>query len=420
MKKQFKLALAVGAMSACLSGVAFAGANPFTDVPSDHWAYDAVAQLARDGVIEGYGDGTYRGDQEITRYEMAQMVARALVKKEVVPETDKSMIDRLAAEFADELNTLGVRVSKLEEKVDNVKFSGFFRYDYVTTNKNAVSKEDRKSRDVNKYRLRLVPEARVNHHWKVKGQIQYNSNTAAKTGEAIGAASLNQAYAQGKYGKTTLNLGRLPYTDMVTGGLVFDSNMSGADITTGKDVKLHLAAGRVAGSENTKDTVNYQSVELYTNPSNKFTVGVGYHNLASDKDSLKNGDDKAGILTAGLGLQMSPVFGLSAGYAKDTKADSAFKNEKKSSYSVQLNYKGSNKKKVGSYGLFAAYRQLGELSTMAPTYNIGGVNEKFWTVGGAYTFLPNAQIFLEYLDGKDTANNDKDFKTAFGRINFSF
>ena len=66
-------ALAVGAAS-----TTFAAANPFSDVPSDHWAYDAVTTLAKDGVIEGYGDTTFKGNQNITRYEMAQMVAKAI------------------------------------------------------------------------------------------------------------------------------------------------------------------------------------------------------------------------------------------------------------------------------------------------------------------------------------------------------
>ena len=114
-------ALVVGAAS-----TTFAAANPFSDVPADHWAYDAVATLAKDGVIDGYGDGTYRGDQEITRYEMAQMVARAMAKTDVSA-ADKAMIDKLAAEFADELNNLGLRVAALEKKVDNVKWTGELR-----------------------------------------------------------------------------------------------------------------------------------------------------------------------------------------------------------------------------------------------------------------------------------------------------
>ncbi len=65
-----KLFVSVAAASLIVGSAAsgFAAANPFEDVPADHWAYDAVAQLAADGVIEGYGDGTYRGDREITRY----------------------------------------------------------------------------------------------------------------------------------------------------------------------------------------------------------------------------------------------------------------------------------------------------------------------------------------------------------------
>ena len=101
-----------GALLLGVTGTSFAASNPFTDVPRGHWAYDAVEQLRQDGVIEGYGDGTYRGERTITRYEMAQMIARAMdqfdqqVKglsgqKPVVQNVgaDKAMLDRLAAEL---------------------------------------------------------------------------------------------------------------------------------------------------------------------------------------------------------------------------------------------------------------------------------------------------------------------------------
>ena len=111
MRKAF-LSICAAALLVGATFTAFAATNPFEDVPADHWAYDAIAQLAADGVIEGYGDGTYRGDQEITRFEMAQMVARAMAKGG----GNKAIIDKLAAEFADELNQLGVRVAALEKK----------------------------------------------------------------------------------------------------------------------------------------------------------------------------------------------------------------------------------------------------------------------------------------------------------------
>ena len=49
---------------------------PFTDVPPQHWAYENVLKLAYAGVVEGYGDGTFRGDNPRTRYEAAQLLAK--------------------------------------------------------------------------------------------------------------------------------------------------------------------------------------------------------------------------------------------------------------------------------------------------------------------------------------------------------
>ena len=50
----------------------------FSDVPSDHWAYDAINKLVAAGIVEGYPDGEFKGSQNMTRYEMAVMVSRAL------------------------------------------------------------------------------------------------------------------------------------------------------------------------------------------------------------------------------------------------------------------------------------------------------------------------------------------------------
>lgn len=55
-----------------------AGHGSFTDVPDDHWAYDAIGSLVDAGIVEGYPDGEYKGQESMTRYEMAVMVSRAL------------------------------------------------------------------------------------------------------------------------------------------------------------------------------------------------------------------------------------------------------------------------------------------------------------------------------------------------------
>ena len=68
MKKQALVAAVLAATA--MSSTAFAATNPFKDLPEGHWAYDAVNMLAEDGVIEGYGDGTFNGTKTMNRYEM--------------------------------------------------------------------------------------------------------------------------------------------------------------------------------------------------------------------------------------------------------------------------------------------------------------------------------------------------------------
>ena len=162
-------ALVIGAAS-----TTFAAANPFSDVPADHWAYDAVTQLAADGVIEGYGDTTFRGQQNITRYEMAQMIAKAMARTDVSA-SDKALIDKLVAEFSDELNNLGVRVSNLERNADNVKWNGQARYRYWSQRD---EQKDGSTKKQNKDQLnfRLEPSAEVNNNWHVKARIDAFTN----------------------------------------------------------------------------------------------------------------------------------------------------------------------------------------------------------------------------------------------------
>lgn len=126
MKKLLPLTLAIALGLTC-NVFAAAPANPFDDIPQNHWAYSAASQLAKDGLIDGYGDKTFRGNQPITRYEMAMIVAKAMSKSSksasISPET-KAALNKLEGEFSGELDKLGVRLKAVEAKVDNVKFDG--------------------------------------------------------------------------------------------------------------------------------------------------------------------------------------------------------------------------------------------------------------------------------------------------------
>ena len=134
MKKMFAL-LAVAVLMA-FAAPALA-ANPFADVPMNHWAYDAVAQLASTGCLVGYPDGSFKGPQPATRYELAAVVARCLAKvdMEKASKQDLELLKKLVVEFKSELDALGVKVDKLdsrvallEERIGGWKFSGNFRF----------------------------------------------------------------------------------------------------------------------------------------------------------------------------------------------------------------------------------------------------------------------------------------------------
>jgi hypothetical protein len=126
--------------------------QPFADTPTNHWAYEALAQLAAKGLIQGYPDGTFKGDRTMTRYEMAIVVARLLARIEQLqvpapigalpqPEVTKEDLDlilQLVNELRQELTDKNVRLAPVEEelnalktRVHGIKISGAaeFRYD---------------------------------------------------------------------------------------------------------------------------------------------------------------------------------------------------------------------------------------------------------------------------------------------------
>ena len=179
MKKSLVLAMA---MALGVTASAYA-ANPFSDVPAGHWAYDSINKLAAAGVIEGYGDATFGGDKLMTRYEMAQIVAKAMAKG--------ANVDKLAAEFADELDNLGVRVANLEKKADNVKVTGELRYKYMS--------QDGEVNDSNHdtdLRSRIWVNGQINDDWSYTGMLENTQILSDNAGNED--TEFKRAYVEGK------------------------------------------------------------------------------------------------------------------------------------------------------------------------------------------------------------------------------
>ena len=121
MRKKVFMATVLAGLSFATTPAMAAKSNPFVDVPKDHWAYSAIQKLVDDGVLEGYPDGTYRGNKLMDRYEMAAMVGSLDGKIDKVRKDDKAAIRRLQKEFKNELGEMDMRVTSLEEDMQKLK-----------------------------------------------------------------------------------------------------------------------------------------------------------------------------------------------------------------------------------------------------------------------------------------------------------
>ncbi len=286
MKHAF-LKAAIAACFAC-AAVTVSAANPFTDVSSDDWAYQAVASLSDEGVIDGYPDGTFRGDKHVTRYEIAQIVARLMAKEDTLNASQQETLAKLSSQYADELKDLGVRVAELEKKrgatdlITELRVQSIDRYDNVFKGK--VEKHNEIST-----RVRLNTITPVNDRVHLYGQIETildmngkesydvnridpkdKSQTKIRNGYGDGDFHLNRLWTTYHFGpkqdtsklpfgpsKNLIGIGQFPVKMGVT-GYTYDGEVKGVFASFGdylKGGRLTLAFGRATN-------INY----AYTGP----------------------------------------------------------------------------------------------------------------------------------------------------------
>lgn len=300
MKHAF-LKAAIAACFAC-AAVTVSAANPFTDVSADDWAYQAVASLSDEGVIDGYPDGTFRGDKHVTRYEIAQIVARLMAKEDTLNASQKETLAKLSSQYANELKDLGVRIAELEKKrgatdlITELRVQSIDRYDNVF--KGNVQKHNELST-----RARLNTITPVNDRVHLYGQIETildmngkesydvnridpkdKSQTKPRTGYGDGDFHLNRLWTTYHFGpkqdttnlpygpsKNLIGIGQFPVKMGVT-GYTYDGEVKGVFASFGdylKGGRLTLAFGRATN-------INY----AYTGPMMR---GVKVSDIAKGK-----------------------------------------------------------------------------------------------------------------------------------------
>ena len=366
MKKSLVLAMA---MALGVTASAYA-ANPFSDVPAGHWAYDSI--------------------------------------------------NKLAAEFADELDNLGVRVANLEKKADNVKVTGELRYKYMS--------QDGDVNDSNHdtdLRSRIWVNGQINDDWSYTGMLENTQILSDNTGNET--TEFKRAYVEGKLGGLNVTAGR--YGAFFANGNIYDAQADGVELSYGDKVKVTGFAGKASDGltvGNDWEGGNYAGGELSAN-FDKLNVAAGYVNFKDiAEDAITEGLDDA-IWYVGADYTMGDV-NLSAMYLK---GDASFKDvdlDKVVDYdddgwTAGLAYKGAEATEAGSWGLFANYYDLGMGTYIAHTTDanvFNGTGFKGYGVGANYTFAKNIVGTVAYYDTESKLDSKVDDQRVWADLTFTF
>ena len=403
MKKQFA---AIFAATAVLGVTTAFAANPFSDVTPDSWAYQAVSQLANAGIVNGYPDGTFKGQNNITRYEMAQMVAKAMANQDRANAEQQAMINRLADEFSNELNNLGVRVARLEDRVGNVKVTGDARLRYQDA-EHAKSKFDA--------RARVQFNAKVNDRTDAVVRLASgNFELGNSQNGGNSNATIDRAYVNHKFGeRVSLKAGRFGQT--IGGGLAFDGTFDGAQLNAGNDkIMAQAAYGYMVSGEAAGLTKDQNVTNTYLGLKGK----VGKHTMVGGFYDRVNQDSTNGYKNI-YGFNADANFDkvwVGGEWLRDSHVDHS------QAWTAGLGYGNYNIAKQGTWGVKGQYfNQKENAPIIDSTWNQKyGADSKGWLATVDYALQNNVGLSAYYgFDWKDQAGNDlNDFYRA--DLNYKF
>ncbi|SMD14569.1 S-layer homology domain-containing protein [Sporomusa malonica] len=397
MRKSIVIAAVLTLLVNIVSTVAAAGpTNPFGDVPAKHWSYAAVNQLKQDGIIDGDGQGTFGGDRTVTRYEMAQMIARAIWNAEKANAENKVLIDKLSAEFTSELTSLGVRVATLEKKSDKITVSGFLHLsDQVWDNSGSFAGHTATTGDTPHPNdghypavgIDLYVNYKINDKWQVKIENEAvrdfrtggfwtripNGDGTYTTidGTVSGSQRYDQMYAEGLVGATTVKAGRFDYGAayglMVTPGR---KGINGVQFAVGDQNRTTLTYGyfRQGWTGNAtnpylisnKADNRYAAIEFDAPIAKDLNVKTAYHNLATDGSDTSIVSDNINLWEVGVDKMIGKKLNLFATYGESDA------NSQNKAYMAGITYGRADLNAPGSYFVTARYLNAEAKASIAP------------------------------------------------------
>lgn len=422
------------------------------DVPVDNWAYPAVQALVKVGIIDGYPDGTFHGDKAITRYEMAQIVNKAIANYDKATAQQKYLIDKLGTEFAMELNKIDVRVTNLENNASSIKFSAWERLSFQQndalsgyTGGAGGTQHGNDYRDRNDFKLFLSGKINddISFNGTVYNRIQTSdagANFAKGTNDETreGTWSFSDAYItfNNILPTAVLTAGRMHV--QVTNGMMFAGDYAdGAQLTFGNANDLKWQVGYVdytympgpdfLGSDQTANVYSPAKAFFAGVQGNigKSTLSLGYWKSANNVPSnyeLGTALPSAALPSIlykdtdiGFVMPVAPNLVWTSEYAKNNDSSVAkFADDDKMAWFTGIKYGNADKAIVGSYAVYAKYLKRGadaidwrgSLTQFEPTF-ILSTDIQGATVGYDLTIRKNTILNLQYAKYKEysTATN---------------
>ena len=424
-KKTALLALAFAALSA--TAFAADGADSFSDVPKDHWSYEALDYLAKNGVIEGYADGTFQGNRTMSRYEMAAITARAMQASNLDIGA-RSVLEKLEKEYGSELATLRAQVEqntedikKNREAIERFKVHGFVRtqYDY---DKNTDA--DTLDRSANRFYMDLRLDMKVNDIWTVKAQSETNRhyndghlrsenamNDNAQQTWSGHDGNFQRIWVEAQQDGRWLNLGRawrgLGFQNVLFGnesdGFQFGIPIKGTNLTasgfwmasTGAGNKESLYGVGLWGAVGHNFDINVAYAKSSLGKNESYTSGLIDHYEADPVTHrvfpVYRDNDRTNMRSYGY------VVSAATNVAKNVRVIGDYvqtdADEQNKSVALRLNYKGTKLDDVGSFGVYARYVRYGANGWLAGDDEWGSTwnGTKGWIVGFKYVPWKNVE-----------------------------
>ena len=411
-----------------LSGSAFAaGADGLSDVPKDHWSYEALDYLAKNGIIEGMGDGTFQGNRTMTRYEMAAIVYRALQYQGGDFGT-KSVLERLKAEYGSEIDALKNQVAQntkdiAELKENNkVKLYGFVRAQWDSDNDRHKEGPWESEKTNNRFLLDLKADLKVSDQWTGHFQIETNQRYArADSQDGNNNRTTSTDKISNKDWGTVQRVwltGNLPHGIEVNAGrrwapLGHQFSLLGATVN-GVDATMPLGKSgmRIGGfyynmAEYDEADFSFWGPIIKGKPFKNFDfdIQMAYAKLNVGREAQLNvpygvgkGDNFIGNKAFVVSFSTPVVENIrfTGDYAQTNHVDTGEgKNNK--TYMARLDYKWTNPSVRKSFGAYIRYHYIGKNGTIWSDDSWSSIphGSKGWTFG--FRYVPWKQVVWETM-----------------------